>query len=164
MLKPSALAEHIKNNGFSHYYVSNPGALFLLRPAIRPDYQGMWAQQVVLRRRGEPWYLDDPIQIWAFPDIAERDERIRPTNNGRDWWPILHNLPLEERMQRVITYHRKGIITDWQLWEVLGYDGIPNWLFTGPQAIQIYQELGYEPLAGYPLVKKIEKGEPVKNG
>lgn len=148
----TTLLNHIERNGFTHFFRPRNGTLFLLRPAQHPSYPGCWAEQVVMRRPGEDWFVNADILIWDGDDLNGKRDKVRPLDpQGRGWWHILDPLTPAERMDRVELYHRRGFITDWQLWDVLGYFGGP---LSGAEAIQVYKRLGYKPLAGYPLQKE----------
>ena len=54
----------------------------------------------------------------------------------------------EKRVRFIVRAYRMGVIDDFSLWEVLGH-------YNGPvshgDAVTIYQQLGFVPLAGFPL-------------
>ena len=74
--------------------------------------------------------------------------------NNRDWWLWLRTLPLQSRCVVVKALYLGGIITDWQLWDVLSHQQSPI-PFT--EARQVYRDLGFKPHVGYPLQKEVKR-------
>lgn len=71
--------------------------------------------------------------------------------NDREWWFWLDHLPVKSRSAVVKACYLAGMITDWQLWDVLSHHQSP---IPYPEAYQVYKDLGYQPFAGYPLRKE----------
>jgi hypothetical protein len=71
---------------------------------------------------------------------------------GRQWWAYLYHLSIEERGEVVEALYRGGHITNWQLWEVLSNHQSP---IPHAAAAEIYQDLGFQPHAGYPLTEEV---------
>lgn len=76
------------------------------------------------------------------------DDRV---NSSRRWWLYLRRMKPEDQPRYIKEWFRAGLIDDAQLWDVLGSFGSPvsAWF-----AVAIYEDLGFEPLAGYPLTPK----------
>ena len=72
----------------------------------------------------------------------------KSTFEDRAWWSLLYAGP--QKSSLVQDLHRAGIITDWQVWEVLSSFHSP---FSSSEAVQVYRAMGLEPFAGYPLVR-----------
>lgn len=96
-------------------------------------------------------------RFWAHGEITEDTEpgtidwcpMSSKPSDARGWWfREVRPLPRHERAGYVVELYRAGLITDYQLWEILG-------LYASPvpvrDAMWAYFELGFKPFAGYPL-------------
>ena len=66
--------------------------------------------------------------------------------NDRAWWRRLYKYGHGRRAKIITKAYRWGIISDWQLWEVLTQGPMPWDMGAG-----IYGMLGFLPVVSYPL-------------
>lgn len=74
--------------------------------------------------------------------------------SDRAWWAILDRLTSYDQQQFILAAYRAGVITDWQLWDVLssGHSRVPYGV-----ARNIYVLLHFIPFQGYPLTPAIRE-------
>lgn len=75
--------------------------------------------------------------------------------NNREWWRRLYDRryrlhPRQGQARFISKAYRWGLISEWQLWDVLGTDGGPVSCHT---ACDVCDRLGLVPFSGYPLSK-----------
>jgi len=85
-------------------------------------------------------------------DVADFQWFSRSTFSDRAWWSLLYNRNSQQKSHLVQGLCRAGIITDWQIWDVLSSFHSP---FPSSEAAQVYRSMGLEPFAGYPLTKAV---------
>jgi len=68
----------------------------------------------------------------------------------RAWWSFF--ALAHDKQLLVIDIYNAGLVTDWQLWELLSSFHSP---FAHSEAAQVYRALGFEPFAGYPLKRSV---------
>jgi len=80
---------------------------------------------------------------------AETERKcIMPAFEHRQWWSWLKSLTIETRCSLIEQLYLAGWLTDYMLWDVLGSEASP---IPAGHAAGIYETLGLEPFAGYPL-------------
>lgn len=68
----------------------------------------------------------------------------------RNWWWILRFTNKQGAGDIVKHLFCEGVITEYQLWDLLGTSNGP---ISYGRAAQIYKDLGFSPHAGYPLTR-----------
>ena len=73
---------------------------------------------------------------------------VKRSHRDREWWSRLHRMGREKHVRFIVKAYLMGVIDDFSLWDVLGH-------YNGPvsheDAVSIYEQLGFVPLAGFPL-------------
>ncbi len=127
------------------------------------EYKGSYCERRAQELRDSGMYYDVEIRghrIWVQmgrdKDGQLRDRHWFETNYAdRNWWPdcmrTKHYGP-NTPAQFVINAHHYGKITDWQVWDICSNHNSP---LTVSQARLVYESLGFEPFAGYPLKERV---------
>jgi hypothetical protein len=99
--------------------------------------------------------IDPRWLISMVREIRQHRDRnhMRKAIENRDWWGKIPK-PDQAAIDHITAAYRGGWISDFQLWDCLGHHEGP---VSGQVAIRVYEELGFEPLTGYPLTRKQEK-------
>ncbi len=74
--------------------------------------------------------------------------------HDRAWWGILSRLTPSDQQQFIVAAYRAGVITDWQLWDVLSSGHSPVSYAVG---YTTYAQIGFVSFAGYPLTPIIRE-------
>lgn len=73
---------------------------------------------------------------------------------SKQWFGRVERMTPAQQAVFVRRCYKQQLLSDWKLWDLLSSDRTP---IDGRTAARIYEALGFEPFAGYPL-------QPKRNG